>query len=86
MEGSAAMNIIVKRIRAGEYDVFDAKTKEHVAHITKAGTHLDDYPWDWYLEYSIWPQVTGRRSGVTDTMRSAKERISLVLASREIVQ
>jgi hypothetical protein len=35
---------------------------------------IDDYPWDWYLAYGIKPVPGHKASGVTDTLREAKEK------------
>lgn len=46
---------------------------EHVATIAKTGTHLDPYPWDWYLE----GKISGRKRDCASeqTKRDAIESV-----------
>lgn len=56
-----------------------------VAEAVLTGSHLDDYPWDWYLmpdadSFRVEPAspqeaISRRQSGVADTLRSAKEQV-----------
>ena len=66
-----------KRRRTGEYALLVHGVE--MATVTKTGTHLDDYPWDWYLARGIEPKDGGRASGVADTMASAKRQAELAL-------
>lgn len=66
---------------------FSDLSHEPVAVAVKSGSHLDDYPWDWYLTYHgvvHVPEVPrpGKRhhAGVTDTLRSAKRAVEETLA------
>ena len=46
-----------------------------LAQATRTGRYgADDYPWDWWLAHGV-PAVIGRKqSGVTDSLRDAKEK------------
>lgn len=69
------MGLIAKRAGAGSYDVLDGVTKAKVGEIHKTGTHLDNYPWDWHFsESGLRGKV--RTSGVSDTLRAAKETMA----------
>lgn len=56
------------KVKAGHYDLVTPEG-EVVATVAKTGTHLDDYPWDWYLADG-WTttQLHGRSSGVTESL------------------
>jgi hypothetical protein len=69
-------NIFTKRISAGAYDVFDANTKAHIGEIHKTGTHLDHYPWEWYFDHSVYAHGAGRRTGVEESYRAAKDAMN----------
>lgn len=44
-----------------------------VASIVKTGTHLDDYPWDWYFtDHGVRLSQSRHHSGVADSLRAAK--------------
>lgn len=65
-----------KKVEAGEYAAVN-DAGETVGHVTKTGTHLDDYPWDWHLTVE---RLHGRSStGVADTLRNAKAQIRYAL-------
>lgn len=69
-------------------------TAKPVAVIVKTGTHLDHYPWDWYLtSYGVMvapdsplpglPGTTGHKrhhAGVCDTLRSGKDNVEVTLS------
>lgn len=50
-----------------------------VAEAHKTGTHLDDYPWDWYVVGDAPVKEGARTSGTTDTLRSAKDQVAIAL-------
>jgi hypothetical protein len=50
-----------------------------VAHANYTGSHLDDYPWGWYLAYGIEPGPGRRGSDSEDTLRSCKQSVAGVL-------
>ena len=57
-----------------------------IAYAAKTGTHLDDYPWDWYIEHDVrvlydWPDRT-RTGGTVDTLRTAKDDLAHAWAAR----
>lgn len=65
------------KIAAGHYVALD-HYGNLVANINKSGTHLDDYPWDWRLEV---PTTYRYTTGVSDTLRSAKQLIRSIFSS-----
>jgi hypothetical protein len=56
------------KVKAGHYDM--VALDEVVATVVKTGTHLDDYPWDWYLADG-WTNYQGRTTGTTDSLANA---------------
>lgn len=50
-----------------------------VAHVHRTGTHLDHYPWDWYLADGVFPFGERRTTGVTDTRQAALGQIAYAL-------
>ena len=60
------------KVEAGHYSL--VADEEVVATVVKTGTHLDDYPWDWYLADG-WTtgQLGGRSSGCTDSLANAED-------------
>jgi len=65
--------LVTRKMKAGSYAVVVAATNEKVGEIHKTGTHLDDYPWDWHFDLSRGWRNKIRTSGVSDTLKSAKE-------------
>lgn len=43
------MKLKRKKIGDQKYEMTDTATGEVIAIVVKTGSHLDDYPWDWYL-------------------------------------
>lgn len=70
--------ITFHKVIAGEYVAID-ESGETVGRVTKTGTHLDDYPWDWYITV---PSSVRWSTGASDTLRSAKEQIRYALSKR----
>lgn len=49
--------------------------------IAKTGSHLDDYPWDWYLPEGVDP-IPGRKgTGVADTLGHALDAVGYSLGN-----
>lgn len=66
--------------RTGWYAEIDGKM---VAEAHKTGTHLDDYPWEWYLLDAA-ERVDGRRgSAVEDSLRACKNSVAFALGQEE---
>ena len=74
-----AMN--TRRRKVGQSSYIISVNSKDVGEVTKTGTHLDFYPWDWMLLDGITPYVqkNGHKystTGVADTLRSAMESIA----------
>lgn len=73
-------DLTVKRGKEfGQYLVFQhGKLVGEVAH---TGTHLDHYPWDWFLADGVEPVVGRNATGVSETKREAVNCIGYVLGN-----
>lgn len=71
-------DLTVKRKGLGEYEVFQhGKLVGVVAH---TGTHLDHYPWDWYLADDVQP-VGRKATGAADTKKSAVDEVGYAIGN-----
>lgn len=70
------MKLSCHRDGVGAYTIYLDGTPVAQAHHT--GTHLDDYPWDWYLLGNR-EGVRGKSTGAADTLRTAKDEVASAL-------
>ena len=73
------MKVTRHKIRTGHYEVcVDGRV---VGEVSKTGTHLDHYPWDWMLADGVEPFVlpSGKKCrvvGVSDTLAHGVDQIA----------
>lgn len=77
------MKLKRKRVGDQKYHLLDAETGRPLAVAVKTGTHLDDYPWDWYLLPGVYlasDLPSGRRNqGVSDALHTAVDEVEALL-------
>lgn len=57
-----------KKIYTGHYQLIDDAGQE-VAIASKTGTHLDDYPWEWYLVDGLQFAEVTKATGVAESLK-----------------
>lgn len=71
------------------YVLIDRDTNDIVARVTKTGSHLDNYPWDYWIEDEFdLLRLDGTpmpRTGVTDTLFNAVDRIGANAVKRPVL-
>lgn len=74
------MHIRFSKIEAGNYVARDDDGNV-VGYVSKTGTHLDNYPWDWSL---VGDRLHGQaNTGVADTLRSAKAQVRYAITGSD---
>lgn len=67
-------SVSVKRIKAGQYEVYDGSRL--LGFVSKTGSHLDDYPWEWHL--AVEPMdPAGKAVGYTDLKSVAVDALTI---------
>lgn len=66
-----------KKVGPSSYELVDSVVGDVIAYAAKTGTHLDDYPWDWYLRDGMhFGGVHGlKEGGVKDTLKAVVDYI-----------
>jgi hypothetical protein len=67
-----------QRVAIGDrqYEYHAMLGEKVLAVVVKTGSHLDDYPWDWYLTTATDPIQGTKSSGVEPTLKAAKASVA----------
>lgn len=73
----------LKRKKVGDraYELVDTQTGEVIASAANTGSHLDDYPWDWYLADGLhFGGVKGfREGGSAENLKGIVDKIESIV-------
>lgn len=70
------MKLKRKKLKPGSYELVDTETGKVVAEAHMTGSHLDNYPWTWYLVGTCdFGSETTASTGSTESMKSAIDLI-----------